>query len=200
MKPSKKLSEMAHQYALLEKEERNLINTIQVKQHEYFTNLIGKSELTSENIQKFNGIRLINAQNLTLITQLDDSICKHLDNLLETNADFYLSDYEEFSSEQWCGLAGCLPFKENRNDESGIICKDLNLIYDRSIFDSEQEYTEHLAWKEEQKAQKLKTHISLIDSVVLELQIWYQTFFDYRKGKWVKGLYPPKYQKAFRKK
>ena len=164
MKPSKKLIELAKQAQLLEKMEKNLIYEIEHEQREFFDNLRHEMEPNEEDLRKFNEIRRINAQNLTLLTTLEGDICRNIDKSLEKNSDNYISDYEERTTEQWLYLVGFRSFKQTSNDDLGKIFNDSNLIYDRSNFKSEQEYIEHLAWKEEQKAGELEYEIKFIDT------------------------------------
>jgi hypothetical protein len=197
MKPSKKLIELAKQAKLLEKMEQNLLDEIEDEQRCFFDNFRHELESNEEDLQKFNEIRKINAQNLTFLTTLEGDICRNIDESLEKNSDNYISDYEERTSEQWLYLDGFSFFNQTTNDDLGKIFKDSNLVYDRSHFKNKQEYTEHLAWKEEEKAWELEYEIKFIDTVITKFEITYQFMLDYRKGKWVKVLYPPKYHERY---
>ncbi|NEW81269.1 MAG: hypothetical protein GZ094_02735 [Mariniphaga sp.] len=189
MKPSKRLTELSLQFYQLKRQQRELISEIETLQHEYFKTLIGDNKLNADELHKFNELRKTIAQILGVVTSMESSICKKLDKSLDNNNERFLSDYEFFISQQFCGRAGRLPLKLKSMNKHCKIYEDHILIYNDY---SKEPEIEHINWREEEKADKLYRNIRLIDSVDTEIEVWYQFMLDYRKGKWVKCLYPAK--------
>lgn len=190
MKPSKRLTELSLQFCQLKRQQKRLISETEKQQHEYFKTQIGDNKLNADELHKFNELRKTIAQILEIVTSRKSSICNDLDKSLDNNNERFLSDYEFFISQQFCGRADRLPLKLKSMNKHCKIYEDHILNYNDY---SKEPEIEHINWREEEKADKLYRRIRLIDIVITEIEVRYQFMLDYRKGKWVKCLYPAKY-------
>lgn len=154
---------------------------------------------SNANQQKLDGLFIWLDETLELVTFLDETTRMELDQKLVAKIDGYFSDFEIEIDQSFIQLGNeALDniFLEIPGHKFSRTWYDPLLVFPKGILPNDDEYAKymsHLDWRRNEKMNNLAPKIESFDEVITTIEITLQYIVNYRKGKWRKVDYEPKW-------